>query len=104
MSEPIVVINHVTMIFNIASEQLNSLKEYFLALLKGESVSATSFLSVPVSITLGAVVGVACGYALVWFFKHKHMRDTVKVLIILSFAFLLNELEHDISHVVPFSG
>ena len=35
MSEPIVVINHVTMIFNIASEQLNSLKEYFLALLKG---------------------------------------------------------------------
>ncbi|PWJ68020.1 sodium/proton antiporter, CPA1 family [Fibrobacter sp. UWB15] len=76
----------------------------FLALLKGESVSATSFLSVPVSITLGAAVGVACGYALVWFFKHKHMRDTVKVLIILSFAFLLNELEHDISDVVPFSG
>ncbi|MBR5411548.1 MAG: cation:proton antiporter, partial [Fibrobacter sp.] len=55
----------------------------FLALLKGETVSATSFLSVPVSITLGAAVGVACGYALVWFFKHKHMRDTVKVLIIL---------------------
>lgn len=36
MSEPIVVINHVTMVFNIASEQLNSLKEYFLALLKGQ--------------------------------------------------------------------
>jgi len=36
MSEPIVVINHVTMIFNIASEQLNSLKEYFLALVKGQ--------------------------------------------------------------------
>ena len=34
MSEPIVVINHVSMVFNIASEQLNSLKEYFLALAK----------------------------------------------------------------------
>ena len=76
----------------------------FLALLKGEAVSATSFLAVPVSIALGALVGVVCGYALVWFFKHRHMRDTVKVLIILSFAFLLNELEHDISHIVPFSG
>lgn len=34
MNEPIIVINHVSMIFNIASEQLNSLKEYFLALMK----------------------------------------------------------------------
>ena len=29
MNEPVVVINHVSMVFNIASEQLNSLKEYF---------------------------------------------------------------------------
>ena len=34
MSEPIVVVNHVSMVFNIASEQLNSLKEYFLAIAK----------------------------------------------------------------------
>ena len=34
MSEPIIVINHVSMVFNIASEQLNNLKEYFLALVK----------------------------------------------------------------------
>lgn len=34
MSEPIIVINHVSMMFNIASEQLNSLKEYFLAIVK----------------------------------------------------------------------
>lgn len=34
MSEPIIVVNHVSMVFNIASEQLNSLKEYFLALMK----------------------------------------------------------------------
>ena len=34
MSEPIIVVNHVSMMFNIASEQLNNLKEYFLALVK----------------------------------------------------------------------
>ena len=36
MSEPIVVINHVSMMFNIASEQLNSLKEYFIKLVRRE--------------------------------------------------------------------
>ncbi|HAM15864.1 MAG TPA: teichoic acid ABC transporter ATP-binding protein [Eggerthellaceae bacterium] len=34
MSEPIIVINHVTMVFNIASEQLNNIKEYFIAIAK----------------------------------------------------------------------
>ena len=36
MSEPIICIDHVSMMFNIASEQLNSLKEYFIALMKRE--------------------------------------------------------------------
>ena len=36
MSEPIIVINHVSMMFNIASEQLNSLKEYFIKIAKRE--------------------------------------------------------------------
>ena len=36
MSEPIIVIDHVSMMFNIASEQLNSLKEYFIKLAKRE--------------------------------------------------------------------
>ena len=34
--EPIIVVDHVSMIFNIASEQLNSLKEYFISLMKRE--------------------------------------------------------------------
>lgn len=34
MSEPIIVINHVSMMFNIASEQLTNLKEYFIKILK----------------------------------------------------------------------
>ncbi len=34
MSEPIIVINHVSMMFNIASEQLTNLKEYFIKIMK----------------------------------------------------------------------
>ena len=36
MAEPVIVVNHVSMMFNIASEQLNSLKEYFIKLAKRE--------------------------------------------------------------------
>lgn len=36
MSEPIIKVDHVTMMFNMASEQLNSLKEYFIKLAKHE--------------------------------------------------------------------
>ena len=37
-AEPSIVVDDVSMIFNIASEQFNSLKEYFIALSKGELV------------------------------------------------------------------
>ena len=33
--EPMIVVDHVDMVFNMASEQLNSLKEYFIALIQG---------------------------------------------------------------------
>ena len=36
IGEPIIVVDDVTMTFNIASEQLNSLKEYFIKLMKHE--------------------------------------------------------------------
>lgn len=35
-AEPMIVVDHVDMVFNIANEQLNSLKEYFIALLRGK--------------------------------------------------------------------
>lgn len=34
--EPMIVVDHVDMVFNIANEQLNSLKEYFIALVRGK--------------------------------------------------------------------
>lgn len=38
MNDPIIEINHVGMSFNIANEQLNNLKEYFIKLVKRELV------------------------------------------------------------------
>lgn len=34
--QPLIVVDDVSMVFNIANEQLNSLKEYFIALLRGK--------------------------------------------------------------------
>lgn len=37
-AEPVITVDDVSMVFNIANEQFNSLKEYFLALTRGELV------------------------------------------------------------------
>lgn len=67
-------------------------------------ISATSFLQIPVSILLGVLLGALVGIVLVWFFKRNHMRDSVKVIIILSISFLLLELQNRLEGIVPVSG
>lgn len=76
----------------------------FTSLAQGGSVSAWSFLSVPVSILTGVLAGCAVGLALVWFFQRVHIRDSAKILIILSISFLLLELEDQLEGLVPLSG
>lgn len=68
------------------------------------TVSAISFLQIPVSILTGIGIGAATGSILVIFFKKFHMRDSVKVLIILSFSFLLLELQNRLEGIIPISG
>lgn len=70
---------------------------------KGE-MSATSFLQIPVSIILGIIAGIITGICLVMFFKKIHMRDSVKILIILSISFLLIELQNRLEGIIPVSG
>ncbi len=67
-------------------------------------MSATSFLEIPISIVLGIILGGCVGLALVLFFKKFHMRDSVKILIILSISFLLLEAESRLKGFVPVSG
>ena len=67
-------------------------------------VSAISFIQIPTSILLGVLLGGVVGNVLVWFFKRFHIRDSVKVLIILSVSFLLLELQNRLEGIVPVSG
>jgi solute carrier family 9B (sodium/hydrogen exchanger), member 1/2 len=63
-----------------------------------------TIISIPISILTGALFGLLFGLFLIWLFKKYHMRDTIKVLIIFGFAFLMVSIEKNISSLVPFSG
>ena len=75
-----------------------------LGLTNGESISVMRFAGIPASILLGILVGVLIGFLLTVFFKKINIRDSVKVIILLSVAFLLMALENAIQNTVPFSG
>lgn len=76
----------------------------FTSLASTGHISAASFLQIPVSIFLGIVIGAVVGLFLVQFFKRVHMRGSVKLLIILSFSFLLLELQNRLEGIIPVSG
>ncbi|MEF9919905.1 MAG: cation:proton antiporter [Erysipelotrichaceae bacterium] len=76
----------------------------FTSLSQGGHISYLSFLQIPISIILGVLVGVLCGRILITFFKKVHMRDSIKILIILSVSFLLIELQNQLEGIIPISG
>ena len=76
----------------------------FTGLYEGKGVSAAGFLQIPVSILLGVVLGIFLGILLALFFRKFHMRDSVKILLFLSIAFLLVALENALKGFVPLSG
>lgn len=76
----------------------------FISLASTGTVSVIDFLQIPVSIVSGILTGAAAGYALVFFFKRVHMRDSVKILILLSLSFLLLGLEDYLEGILPLSG
>ena len=67
-------------------------------------ITGTSFLQIPLSIILGFLLGVIVGLCLVSFFRKVHIRDSVKMMIILSISFLLLELENRLEGIIPVSG
>lgn len=76
----------------------------FTGLAGGSALSPAQLVRVPVSILLGAGIGAAVGLALARGFKKVHIRDTAKVLILLSVSFLLMALEKATEPWVPVSG
>ena len=59
---------------------------------------------IPVSILLGVGVGIGIGFLFLLFVKKFHMRDSIKVILMLSIAFLFVALENAVSVWVPYSG
>lgn len=76
----------------------------FTGLAQGESFSPISLIQVPISIILGLGLGILIGIILGFFFKKVHMRDSIKVIIILSISFLLVTLENSLKGIIPVSG
>lgn len=76
----------------------------FSGLCAGGDISALSIVNIPVSVILGTAVGAVCGILLALLFNRLHMRDSVKVVIIISLSFLLVSLEDALPDWVGFSG
>ena len=76
----------------------------FTGLAQGESVSVKSFVNVPLSVITGALAGLAVGYLLAKFFERVHIRDTSKVMILLSISFVLVTAEDYFSDIIPFAA
>ena len=76
----------------------------FVGMMQGKGASIISFINIPVSIFLGIMIGILLGLLLADFFKKIHIRDTSKVLIILSITFLLVVIEDKLTTVITFSA
>lgn len=76
----------------------------FLGMIQGESASAIHFINIPISIFLGVGIGFLIGVILAYYLKKVHIRDTSKVLIILSISLLLVVLEDHLTIPITFSA
>ena len=76
----------------------------FTGLATTGALSFAEFIKIPTSIILGLLAGAILGKILALFFEKIHLRDSNKVIILLSIAFLLVTLEKSITGVIGFSG
>jgi len=81
----------------------------FLSMAQGGSAQILDFANIPVSIILGILLGAVVGYGLYLFFEtsyaHKHcVRNSMKVIIVLGFSFLLIAIEGWLKGKISVSG
>ena len=76
----------------------------FIGMIQGKGANIISFVNIPISIILGILIGLLLGLLLSYFFKNIHIRDTSKVLIILSISLLLVVLEDSLTTSITFSS
>lgn len=76
----------------------------FLGMFEGHGVDVVGFINIPISIILGILIGLLSGWLLAKYFEKVHIRDTVKVLIVLSVSFILVAIEDGIGTPITFSA
>lgn len=76
----------------------------FVGMMQGEGASVLRFANIPISIFFGIALGLVLGILLAYFFKKVHIRDTSKVLIILSISFFLVVIEDKMTTAITFSA
>lgn len=81
----------------------------FLGMAQGNGVSIMNFINIPVSIILGILLGIVTGYLLYLFFEtayaHRHcVRNSMKVIVVLGFSFLLMAVEGWLDGKLSISG
>lgn len=81
----------------------------FVSMAQGGHAHISDFLNIPVSIILGILLGAITGFILSVFFEtayaHKHLvRNSMKVIIILGFSFLLMSIETWLKGTISVSG
>lgn len=65
-----------------------------LSISSNNALSSLSWMTLPTSLIFGIMIGIVTGLLLSWWFTRFHIRDTGKVIIMLSSSFLLLSLEH----------
>ena len=81
----------------------------FLSMAQGGTASAMDFVNIPISIVLGILLGAIAGYGLYRFFetayaREHYVRNSMKVIIIIGFSFLLVPIETWLEGKVSVSG
>lgn len=76
----------------------------FLKLATTGKFSIINLVKIPISIILGIILGILIGLILIYFFKKIHLRDSLKIVIVLSISFILLFLENLIKGNINFSG
>ena len=81
----------------------------FVGMAQGNGAQIMEFVNIPVSIVLGILLGAAVGYVLAWFFEWNYarqrvIRNSIKVIIVLSVSFLLLAAESWLEGIVAISG
>ena len=76
----------------------------FIGMTQGDGISVVRFVNIPISIVLGIIIGLITGRLLAAYFEKLHLRDTVKIMIMLSISFILVSIEDALTTPITFSA